>query len=158
MKKNKWQTVTLLLLLVIAAVFLSGKMNYHNETGHLCLNVRDAYTLQPIENAYIALPESGHSTLTDENGTAVFNGIPINREIMHKQMPTPDYGTATILVYAENYLPFALFHAQVIPGKMRKGPNIYLFPNNTEEGLKVVSMIESPPDEYVQTLLEQYKP
>jgi len=158
MKKMKWQLLILALLCLVALSFLLFLVKKGPAAGHLTLTVLDAYSLQPVENAFVCLPESNRSMQTGQNGTAVFRSIPIEKESVPRRIPTKEYGETTILVYAEGYLPFALFHAQVFPEKMRNGPTLYLFPNDTEDGIRVVPMIESPSEEWVEKLLEQYKP
>ena len=157
MKKNKWLAYLFATLCTGAMLFLLFSLRLCTETGSLRVKVMDAYTFAPIPFASVCLPEAEVRAVTNENGIAAFSGIPIINTV-YGNMPKKDHGETTVLVYAQGYLPFALFNAQVFPKSVRNGPNVYLFPEGTEDGLNVVSMIESPPEEYVKQLLEQYTP
>lgn len=126
--------------------------------GHMKVTVVDAYSMHAIEQAQIVLPEGDIHATTDGNGVAYLYSIPLSPQQPSLKGVPCDYGETTILVYAEGYLPFALFHAHVYDGRLRNGPTLYLFPEGTEDGIDVISMIESPKEDWVEQLLDAYAP
>lgn len=141
------------ILLLVLTCFLPRRA-----FGHLKVSVVDAYSNRPIADAKIILPEAGISSISDKNGAAFLYGVPLSQPSRLERIIPCDYGETTILAYAEGYLPFALFHVHVYEGRMRNGPVLYLFPKGTEEGTEVISMIESPAEEWVKRLLDHYAP
>lgn len=157
MQKKKWLWF---ILPVCAALglLLFAVTHPTRATGHMKLTVVDAYSLRAVPNAQIILPEAGLSSVSDANGMAYLYGVPVRAPEGELGAVACDYGETTILVYAEGYLPFALFHAHVYENRMRNGPTLYLFPESTEDGLDVVSIIESPTEDWVKRLLDTYAP
>ena len=121
-------------------------------------SVVDAYTLRPLENSTIIIPESGMQAVTDANGKAEFYGIPVEKDMVLNALLPIECGRVTLLVYREGYLPFALFYTQVYENRVRNGPTIYMFPTGTESGLEAITVIEAPAYEWVRELLEKNQP
>ncbi|HMM30313.1 MAG TPA: hypothetical protein PKB13_00910 [Clostridia bacterium] len=126
--------------------------------GHMEVSVVDAYTLRPLENSTIVIPENGMQAVTDANGKAQFYGIAIEKDATLNALLPMDCGRITLLVYREGYLPFALFYTQLYENRVRNGPTIYMFPTGTESGLEAITVIEAPAYEWVRELLEKYRP
>lgn len=122
------------------------------------VSVVDAYTLRPLENSHVVVPEAGIEAVTDQNGRASLCGIPVERDAQLNALLPMDCGRVTLLIYREGYLPFALFHAQVYAGRVRNGPTIYMFPTGTESGLEAITVIEAPAYDWVRELLTNYQP
>ncbi len=158
MKKRKWTRFFAPVACILSGALLLLVACSMRETGHMKLLVVDAYTEAPVKGAVIILPEADLSAVSDENGAAYVYGIPVQPKGMLCETVPCSYGEATILAYAEGYLPFALFHAHIYKNRVRNGPTLYLFPNGTEEGIKATSMIESPEEEWVERLLAKYAP
>ncbi len=126
--------------------------------GHMSVTVVDAYTLHPLENSSVVLPEAGITAVTDANGKAELYGIPVEKDGALNALLPVDCGRITLLVYREGYLPFALFYTQVYENRMRSGPTIYMFPTGTENGIEAITVIEAPTYEWVRELLQKYQP
>ncbi len=122
------------------------------------VSVVDAYTLRPLENSTIIIPESGMQAVTDANGKAKFYGIPVEKDMVLNALLPIECGRVTLLVYREGYLPFALFYTQVYENRVRNGPTNYMFPTGTESGLEAITVIEAPAYEWVRELLEKNQP
>lgn len=154
-RKLLWALVVMAAL--AAALLLVHAARATRVTGHLKLTVVDAYSNRIVEGAQIVLPEAGLSAVSDTHGNAYVYGVPLRAEPGALGKIESDYGETTILVYAQGYLPFALFHAHVYPNRIRNGPTLYLFPVG-EEGMEAISMIESPAEDWVKRLLAAYAP
>lgn len=158
MQKKKWLWFILPVCAALGLLLFAVTRHTQHATGHMKLTVVDAYSFRAVPNAQIVLPEAGLSTVSDANGIAYLYGVPVHAPEGALGAVACDYGETTILVYAEGYLPFALFHAHVYENRMRNGPTLYLFPESTEDGLDVVSIIESPAEDWVKRLLDTYAP
>ncbi len=126
--------------------------------GHLEVTVVDAYTLRPLENASVVIPENGISAVTDTSGKALLKGIPVEKDGALNALLPMNCGRVTLLVYRDGYLPFALFYTQVYENRIRNGPTVYMFPTGTESGLEAITVIEAPAYTWVKELLENYQP
>ncbi|HWR18499.1 MAG TPA: hypothetical protein VN608_02685 [Clostridia bacterium] len=126
--------------------------------GHLEVTVVDAYTLRPLENTSVVIPESGITAVTDANGKALLKGIRVEKDSTLNALLPMDCGRVTLLVYRDGYLPFALFYTQVYENRIRNGPTIYMFPTGTESGIEAITVIEAPAYLWVKELLENYQP
>lgn len=127
------------------------------EYGHMDVTVVDAYTLEPLGDAQLVFPDTGITATTDEMGRAQVYGIPVRRHREQNRLLPQPFGECTLLVYREGYIPYALFYVQVPSGRIRNGPTIYLFPEYPEAP-GVVTVVESPPDEWAEKLMEKYRP
>jgi hypothetical protein len=157
MKKKLFALYVLagLLICVLGVVLFMFLQNPH---GHLEVTVVDAYTLRPLENTSVVIPESGITAVTDASGRALLKGIPIDKDGALNALLPMNCGRVTLLVYRDGYLPFALFYTQVFENHIRNGPTIYMFPTGTESGLEAITVIEAPAYTWVKALLEKYQP
>lgn len=114
-------------------------------------SVLDGQTKLPIENAVIVIPEEDHSCTTDAEGKAEIR-LPYHAQ--SSETLQKDWLEVTLLVYAEGYAPYALFHLQLRENTLRQGPTVLLFPDRG----KPFSIIEGPPEEWVEQLTERYRP
>lgn len=144
--------------LLVCAVGVLVFLLLQKPRGHMEVTVVDAYTLRPLENSSIVLPEANMLSVTDANGKAEFYGIPVEKDGALNALLPMSCGRVTMLVYREGYLPFALFYTQVYAGRIRNGPTVYMFPTGTESGLEAITVIEAPAYEWVRALLEKYQP
>ena len=125
------------------------------ETGLLSVRVTDGWTDAPIENARVVIPESGGVCQTDGNGRTVLMEVPVLRDAHFRHILPQDWGTVTVLVYAEGYYACALYHARVAADAPREDLPIRLFPNDgTLE--TPFSLIESPDEDWVREMLHRY--
>ncbi len=119
--------------------------------------VTDALTGAPVAGAVIVIPEAGSESVTDATGSAGAIPVPVNTdERFAKILPQP-WGEVTLIVYADGYIPYALFNLMV-SDVAREGPNIMLFKKSVAEGDAPFSIIEGPHREWVNALVEKYAP
>lgn len=114
--------------------------------------VKDAVTGDPIENAQIVVAETGQVYATDSSGAT--EPIPCTSS----QAPEYPSQTATLLVYAEGYLNYAVFNVQATPGETRAGPDILMFQEKESQSQAAVVLVESPDRAFVEAMLTQLKP
>ena len=113
----------------------------------------DGRTKLPIEGAVIVIPETNTSHVTNDQGfTAVPIRIPYRKA--SSELSEKDWCEVTLLVYADGYAPYALFYLQLTKDNLRQGPTIMLFP---DQG-KSFSIIEGPPQQWVEEIVEKYRP
>lgn len=139
-----------ILLVTLSVLFILGKKSY----GHLCIYVTDAYTLKPISQAVVILPESGMQSETDEYGKVEFYHVPIVKNKQLDKLSVQNFGQTSVLCFSQGYQPYALFYAQIQPNRVREGPTLYMFPEGTEAGC----VIEAPPEEWIKELFSLYDP
>mgnify|MGYP000862978345 FL=1 len=148
-------------LLIAMGLTLLGLMLYAafagREYGHIDAAVVDAYTMEPLADAVLVFPDSGKQAVTDQAGRAQVFGLPIERHRAQNRLLCQPYGECTLLVYCEGYIPYALFYVQLQPGRIRSGPTIFLFPQY-EGAPEVITIVESPTEEWARGLVEKYRP
>jgi len=150
----------LLLFILSFCLFLSLLFLHSykaDEYGHLALTVLDAYDLRPLSGAEVILPEVGLRGSTDHHGKLSFFGIPLLKNPVQNALLPQSWGECSLLVYKDGYRDYALFHMQLDPNRIRRGPTVYLFPD-TEESDGPISVIESPRDPWIEELLDLYRP
>ena len=122
--------------------------------GHMCVSVVDVYSLKPLDGATVVFPAHNILAQTDQGGLAHVYNIPVEADAEHERLLAQSFGQTTILCYCDGYHPYALFYAQVTPAHMRNGPTLYMFPETESYGC----VIEAPPAEWVDALMERYRP
>jgi len=142
-------------LLCIAVSSVVVLIRLFNGFGHLHIKVVDAYTLMPIENAAVIIPDVNKSLLSDSSGSCIFTGIPIRKNALQNRLLSQDWGECTIVSLYEGYRPTVILHAQVEKNIMRNGPTIYMFPEELDD-IDIASIVESPDDEWLSQLVEKY--
>ena len=115
--------------------------------------VIDGQTRLPIEDAVIVIPEANASFVTAADGSPA-DPIRIPYRKADSAVFPKSWCEVTLLVYAEGYAPYALFYLQLSENTLRKGPTVMLFPDQGE----AFSIIEGPPEIWVENLLEKYQP
>ena len=153
-KRKRWLAVFVSLSL-LALLFAVLRYLKPPQYGHVHLSVLDAYTLMPIQNAYVVLPEHGLAARTDGNGKALLTNIPVPRDKGRGGIPGKTYAEATMVAYGDGYTPCVLFYAHVFPDTLRSGPTIYLFPEQEENA---IAMIELPNEAWVRELIRSFAP
>lgn len=157
MKTRRWHRIRMLIpALALGSLLLAGCAR-HRETGALCVQVTDGWTGAAIENARVVIPEAGGVCTTDCNGRTEPIPVPILRDDRYRGVCPQDWGTVTVLVYAEGYYACALFHARVEPDAVRKDLPIRLFRGDGTLDTPF-SLIESPDNDWVARLLSRYGP
>jgi len=146
--------VALVCASVALAVFLGrGTKQY----GHISVYIIDAYTLAPLKNATIVLPECGITASSDKRGVALISSIPIDMDSEFIRLTGASYGEMTMIVYADGYLPCVWLKVHLYPSRIRNGPTIYMFPEGSEE-VRVTVFTEAPDDTLMQDFVERYRP
>lgn len=125
--------------------------------GHLSLYVIDAYTLRPLADAVIVLPESGITGKTNARGMALISSIPVDTDAAFNRLTGAEYGEITMLIYAEGYLPCVWLKVHMFPSRIRSGSTVYMFPVGSEE-VKVTVFTEAPDEEMMLEFLRRHRP
>ncbi len=138
------------LLITLFVLFFFGAKSY----GHISVYAVDAYSLEPVADAVVVLPQNGMQAETDARGKAEFYNIPIEKNPFLEKLYAQNFGQITVLCYKNGYQPYALFFAQIRPNKVREDLTLYLFPEGTEAGC----VIEAPPEDWIKRVLAAYEP
>lgn len=136
--------------LLILAVFCSCRVH---EEGVFRVHVADGFTDVPICGAEVVIPETGERFLTGENGATEEIRIPVIPDREYDSLLKNREGRATVIVYAEGYVPYILLYARVRAGERRE-PSILLFP--ADGSLPVFTVIEAPDEEWCERLAKEY--
>lgn len=139
-----------IVFLVISLIIFFNQQKY----GLMRVTVNDGFSDEPIEGAIVVIPELNQQFVTDKEGKTELIQIPINRDEHYSKLLKQDYGLTTVLVYCDGYIPYAIFYTHVENGTMRRGPNVWLFP---EPGDPFV-LIEAPQNDWCKELLDMYRP
>lgn len=158
MRPNR-RTPVVLLIAAGLAVLLCILFLLHwlrpGPSGHLRLQVVDAYSLLPLANACVVLPEAGLSGRTGADGMLDIANIPIHTDSPRDSLLARGFGETTVLCYHAQYRPYALFFAQVRPNAVRT-LTLYLFPAEAQTGPATV--VEAPPEAWVEELVQKFAP
>ncbi len=146
--------ITFALTTAATVIFTSRAKHY----GHMDICVYDAVTSAPIKGAYIVLPQSGQTFISDDLGRVHAYGVPLDMEFALNRIMTQPYGNSTLIVYKEGYIPCCIFYVQLYADRVRSGPNVYMFTKSKDSTLDVTTFIESPSEEWVKNLVEKYAP
>ncbi len=138
----------------VTAIFTSGIKRY----GHMDICVYDAVTSAPIKDAYIVLPQSGQTYMSDGLGRVRAYGVPLDMEAILNKITLQPYGNVTLIAYKEGYIPCCIFYVQLYEDHVRNGPNIYMFAKSQDSTLGVTTFIESPSEAWVKALIDKYAP
>ncbi|MPM98229.1 hypothetical protein SDC9_145413 [bioreactor metagenome] len=84
--------------------------------------------------------------------------MPIFTDTLYNDIQKQDWGSVCVLVYAEGYVPYALFGMQVESGKKRLGPTILIFPEGVAQSDAPLNIVEAPQRAWVDALVEKYQP
>ena len=153
-KKRALIIIIALVVVLLTAALASAARARH---GSLRVQAVNAYTLEPIEGAYVVAVGCGKSAYTDALGFAYLSDMPLLPNAAFTGPISCAWGEANLLAYAEGYLPYALLHATVYYDTLRLGPTLYLFPEG-EAGVSVTTIIESPKEADMEKLIELYRP
>ncbi len=144
--------------LLLAALALGASLARRaKHYGHISLYVIDAYTLEPLDNAVVVLPESGIAAETDARGIAFLSSVPIDMRSDFMLLTGASYGEITLIIYAEGYLPCVWLKVHMSPGRVRNGPTIYMFPEN-KESVDVTVFAEAPDEAVMREFVEKFAP
>lgn len=159
MRVNRQSLYIILAAILVSAVAFLAALTDNNDRfyGHISVYVVDAYTLAPMKNAKIVLPESGIEASCDSRGVALISSIPVDMDSPFIRLTGASYGEITMIVYAEGYLPCVWLKVHIYPSRIRNGPTIYMFPAGSED-VKVTVFTEAPDDTLMQDFTERFRP
>jgi len=149
--KRPW--IPLLILLALAAGLLLWRQAA-GRYGHLEVRVVDAYTLSPIEGAWVAIPGQKMAQATDSAGEAAFMGLSIRANPALKGIDAPPFGECALLSTMEGYRPTILFYAHVFEGQVRR-TTIYMFPEEKDD-TEIITISETPEEAWLKLFVERY--
>ncbi len=121
----------------------------------LRIEVLDGLTNDAISGAVVVIPETGKRYETDAAGMTEPIDLP---PLESDAALTKPWAEASVLIYKDGYVPYALFHVNAAPGETREGPKVYLFPEASVKSAQAFSVTEGPPREWVNELVEQNRP
>lgn len=101
----------------------------------------------PVHNAKITIGE--HSFFTDNKGLSPSIELAKYSNCYDSQIT--EWGTVTVIIQKDGYTPTFVFNCVVYGGQTRK-LTVKVYPQDASE-LPYVSYVESPPDDYVKSLL-----
>lgn len=128
------------------------------DTGEFKLKVLNGLTKQPVAKAAVVLPQTGKTYQTGADGQTEDIRVPIFTDTLLGDIKKQDWGSVCVLVYADGYIPYALFDMQVEANKKRLGPTILLFPEGSTQSDDPLSIVEAPQRAWVNALVQQYRP
>lgn len=138
----------------IVSAFSAG----YTDQGIFRLRVLDAVTNQPVAGAEVVLPQTGQVFSTDSNGQTPEISVPVLADARLDGVHKQDWGGVCVLVYANGYIPYALFDMQVESNKKRAGPTVLIFQQGTTQTDDPFSIVEGPQRAWVNALVEKYRP
>lgn len=128
------------------------------DTGSLSVHVMDGWNDQPIEKARVVIPETGDVRMTDAHGCTTTIRVPVLYDRHFTGILPQDWGTVTVLVYADGYYPCVLYGVCVEKDVSRENLKIRLFPGDGSLGDTPYLLVESPDSGWVAELLRRYGP
>ncbi|MEI6100382.1 MAG: hypothetical protein WCP73_00970 [Eubacteriales bacterium] len=138
----------------IVSAFSAG----YTDTGTFQLKVLDGSTKKPVQNASVVLPITGKTYATDVQGQTPDISVPILTDSRFDGIQKQDWGDVCVIVYADGYIPYALFDMQVQPNKKRTGPTVLIFQKGTTQTDDPFNIVEAPERVWVNALVEKYNP
>lgn len=138
----------------IVSAFSAG----YTDQGKFQLKVLDGSTREPVGNATVVLPLTGKTYTTDSQGQSPEISVPILTDSRYDGIQKQDWGDVCIIVYADGYVPYALFDMQVQPNKKRTGPIVLIFKQGATQTDDPFNIVEAPSRAWVNALVEKYEP
>lgn len=141
-----------------AQKYVSAFSSGNEGIGQFKLKVLDGVTKEPVEKASVVLPQIGKTYRTGADGQTEDITVPIFTDALYDDIQKQDWGSVCVLVYADGYVPYALFGMQVESGKKRLGPTILIFQEGATGSDAPLSIVEAPQRAWVNALVEKYQP
>ena len=123
----------------------------------LRIRVQDGHTGADLPGAEVVIAETGEHYHTDEQGYTPDIPVPILRDTRYDQLHPQEWGEISVLAYCEGYEDYALFHLQVEPGQARTDPVVMMFERDQLYS-QPFALVEGPKAEWVQELLDRFRP
>lgn len=149
------------ILNIISAITLSKGViavnNNSQKNGYATIKVLESNTLDPVLNATVCIVETRDYKTTNKYGYTDKITLPIipnpNFDISLKR----DWGEFTIIVYKPGYSTYVSFYNQVYANTTNVGLVCFLTPIINPTDPPIISNVQSPPQDYITTLVNLYK-
>jgi hypothetical protein len=169
MKKYTFPVAISVCLLLAAGAVITGSLLMNqgdsleafNTSTNICKIspvVLDGMTDEPIVGAKIVILEGNEVYETDVNGSTGEIEVPLITDARFNTILPKPWGEVTVIVYADGYLPYALFYLEVMAGQTRQGPEILMFTQKDAPSADPFSIIEGPNRQWVNALIKKYEP
>jgi len=167
-KVNKTAIFVCAALFIISAglFFLIGQNNNEDaisvfsaavDYGEITPIVRDAYSGKVIVGAEIVFPEYDLYYTTDEKGSCGKISLPIRSSKKYQEIFMKPFGETDILIYADGYLPTALFGLQFSPENPRE-IELLIVPETRSDLSGSILLTEAPYREWAEAYIEEFRP
>ena len=153
MRKYTLAAVAALLIITGSCIIFAATIKHDLPTGSIQICVCDGFTEEPIANARVVIPETGDELYTDSNGLTNPLEVPYLTDEHYKHISPQDYGRITVIVYADGYIPYAIFFVHVHKNENRL-INTWLFEDDGTSDPFVI--IESPDTKWANELIRSY--
>lgn len=137
--------------------YLTKETNITVSTGKIQVEVLEANSNRPIDNATVCVIESRHYESTNKYGKTSLITVPIIKNVNFDLSVERSWGEVTLLVYKNGYADSINFYTAVIPNSTRVGIIIYLWPIIAEEDSRPNVNIDSPNELWIKSLIKLYK-
>lgn len=156
---KKTTAAALLLVITVLAAVLAVLLLSHKsgENAWVRITVLDGFSDAPLQNATVVIPEANITCKTDTSGRTPRLAVPVLYDNHFSGIVSQPWGTVTVLVYCEGYVDYALFYAQVQPGKERGNLEILMFESSSESS-RPFNIIEGPDRKWAEDVLNKYRP
>lgn len=138
-------------MLLAGCVFLPKK-----EAFTLTVCVKDGFSGKAVSGAAVVIPETGDRLITDSEGFTPEASVPFIADEHYSRLQRQDSGIATVLIYRDGYVPYALFYLRTHAGE-RRTVTLYIFPDDGTMR-EPFSVIESPDDAWISDFTEKFRP
>lgn len=139
-------SILAMVMVVLAAVDKASSVTALNGKTYIKVTVVDTDG-KPVHNAQVSV--CGATFLTDNKG--VSPSIEIAELNNRYDVSVTDWVTNDVIIKCDGFVPAIVFNCVSYAGQTRK-LTVKIYPKDSSD-LPYVSYVESPPDEYAKTLL-----
>ena len=139
-------SILAMVVVILAAVDAANNITVSARDTYIKITVVDLNDA-PVHNAKITINKQ--SFFTDNKGLSP--SIELTEYSNSYDIKITEWGTVTVVIEKDGYTPTFVFNCIVYNGQSRS-LTVKIYPKDASE-LPYVSYVESPPDEYVKSLL-----
>ena len=139
-------SILAMVIVILSAVDVASNVTVSATDTYVKVAVVDLND-NPVHNAKVTI--CAQSFFTDNKGLSP--SIQLAEYTNCYDSAITDWGTVTVIIEKEGYTPTFVFNCVVYNGQTRK-LTVKVYPQDASE-LPYVSYVESPPDDYVKSLL-----
>ena len=143
-------SILAMVIVILSAVDVANDVTVAASDTYIKVAVVDLND-SPVHNAKITVGDQ--SFFTDNKGLSP--SIELARYTNCYDSAITEWGTVTVIIEKDGYAPTFVFNCVVYNGQTRK-LTVKVYPQDSSE-LPYVSYVESPPDDYVKSLLTSEK-